>query len=306
MNHLGKEVWRRLLELRLRQSQGTSFQSFFSDVMEAAHESDFVRVKPHGRIGDKGCDGMLQSTGEVFACYGTENGKTPELSYLLGKMKDDANKAVTQLPVVKGWTFVHNMVDGLPVPALTTLEEIGKKHNVPTSIFGRERFASTVLALPDDRIRGLLGETITDYDVVDLDLTEVRDIVLKLPLAVIAPANLVPISPVSVEKLSYNKLPNWWEELIVVGLRNAAVVAEYFREHPDPMLGTRVAEALRQKYLGLREQKLAPEVILDEMYHFILGSLNCRGARQAAGLAVLGFFVESCDILEDVPKVVGE
>ena len=68
--------WRIALELRLRQSHGDAFQDFFSVVMGQLHGSDFVRVRAYGSLGDKGCDGYLQTTGQLFQCYGALNGET--------------------------------------------------------------------------------------------------------------------------------------------------------------------------------------------------------------------------------------
>lgn len=48
--------WRIALELRLRKCNGNAFQNFFSTVMAQLHGDDFVRVRPFGKLGDKGCD----------------------------------------------------------------------------------------------------------------------------------------------------------------------------------------------------------------------------------------------------------
>jgi hypothetical protein len=65
--------WRIVLELKLRKSIGDAFQEFFSAMMAKLHSDDFVRVRPFGSLGDKGCDGYLQSCGQVFQCYGALN-----------------------------------------------------------------------------------------------------------------------------------------------------------------------------------------------------------------------------------------
>jgi hypothetical protein len=62
--------WKISLRLKLRQSLGDAFQDFFSEVMEKLHGSNFIRVRPFGQKGDKGCDGYLQPSGQLFQCYG--------------------------------------------------------------------------------------------------------------------------------------------------------------------------------------------------------------------------------------------
>lgn len=73
--------WRVGLELKLRQLSGTAFQDFFADLMLAAHGDSYVRVRPYGQLGDKGCDGYLASSGRVHACYGAINGDKGKVAY---------------------------------------------------------------------------------------------------------------------------------------------------------------------------------------------------------------------------------
>ncbi len=81
------------LVLKLRQSYGESFQSFFSNVMGKLHGDDYVCVRASGSLGDKGCDGYLNSLGQVYQCYGAINGSKDKVSTLIGKMKTDFIKA---------------------------------------------------------------------------------------------------------------------------------------------------------------------------------------------------------------------
>ena len=67
--------WRIALELRLRKANSDAFQDFFSTVMGLLHGDDFVRVRPYGALGDKGCDGYLHSVGQLFQCYGALAGE---------------------------------------------------------------------------------------------------------------------------------------------------------------------------------------------------------------------------------------
>jgi hypothetical protein len=111
--------WRIALELKLRKCSGDAFQNFFSDVMGKVHGSDFVRLRPFGRLGDKGCDGYLQSNGQVFQCYGALNGSFGRVTYLISKMGEDFSKALTAIPsIMKEWHMAHNLVDGLPIEAI--------------------------------------------------------------------------------------------------------------------------------------------------------------------------------------------
>jgi hypothetical protein len=142
--------WKIALELKLRKCSGTAFQDFFADVMTAKHGSDYVRVRPYGSLGDKGCDGYLQPTGDIFACYGAINGDSGKVDYLTGKMAEDYGKAVTSLSaVMHGWFMVHNLVDGLPAHAITKLNELKAtdKNKVQFGFKGLEAFEELILSL---------------------------------------------------------------------------------------------------------------------------------------------------------------
>ncbi len=81
--------------------------------MGRLHSDDFVRVRPFGQKGDKGCDGYLQSSGQLFACYGAVNGDKGKVDYLVSKMDEDFAKAKKNLSeIMKEWHMVHNLVDG--------------------------------------------------------------------------------------------------------------------------------------------------------------------------------------------------
>ena len=119
--------WKISLRLKLRQASGDAFCDFFSNLMEMVHGSDFVRVRPFGSRGDKGCDGYLKSSGKVFQCYGAINGDKSKVSYLISKMDTDLAKAKAGVSdIMKEWEMVHNLVDGLPIEAVQTLHNMEK------------------------------------------------------------------------------------------------------------------------------------------------------------------------------------
>jgi hypothetical protein len=158
--------WKIALELKLRKCSGDAFQDFFSVMMAEAHGSDFVRVRPYGALGDKGCDGYLQSTGAVYACYGALNGDGGKVAYLIGKMGDDYGKAVIALPaIMKAWHMVHNLVGGLPVEAILKLEELKLADDKREFGFlGLEGFEQIILSLKPHQIEALLGLAATAQD----------------------------------------------------------------------------------------------------------------------------------------------
>jgi hypothetical protein len=213
--------WRIALELKLRKCSGDAFQEFFSQTMSAAHGSDFVRVRPFGAAGDKGCDGYLQSTGKVFACYGAINSAADKVQYLLKKMDGDFDKALKALAsIMKEWHMVHNLVDGLPADAILKLEALRKANQDHIFGFmGLEGFEATIFGLPATKIDALLGMAATAQDVQNLQPTDLRDLVAAIIRATDAePIDVSSIRPIPPDKLDFNKLPGHWRSMIVWGM----------------------------------------------------------------------------------------
>jgi len=300
--------WRIALELRMRKCNGDAFQDFFCSMMLKVHSDDFVRVRPFGQLGDKGCDGFLRSGGQVFQCYGAlDGGSNNKVAYLIKKMEDDYLKAVNTIaPIMKEWHMVHNFVDGLPVEAVEKLEEMGKKDQKrKLGFLSIEGFSERIFALPLVDIEDLLGPAATTQDTQNLQAVELRDLIAAVAAATdeIRPT-AEPIGPVPFEKLVFNKLPGHWHSLIAGGWQNAHHVAAYLNGHYDPLTGERIAQLFRNHYRYLKAQKLQPSAIMAELYEMITGIGNVTPARQVAAQAILAFLFESCDIFEDQPSQV--
>jgi hypothetical protein len=298
--------WRIALELKLRKCNGDAFQDFFSTTMGAAHGSDFVRVRAFGSLGDKGCDGYLQSTGKVFACYGAINSAADKVKYLIKKMDEDFAKALIALTsIMKEWHFVHNLVDGLPADAILKLQELrvaNKSHEF--GFVGLEGFEAIIFELPAAKIDSLLGMAATARDLQNLQPTELRDLVAAVIDATDEhPIDVATIRPVPPHKLDFNKLPGHWRSMIAGGWQNAHLVGQYFMRHHEPMIGEHIAQYFRVRYQYLRAQGLNPGSTMSALYEDITGVGVVPPARQVAAQALLAYLFESCDIFENPPEM---
>lgn len=301
------DYWRLALALKLRESVGDAFQDFFSNVMAKVHGDMFVRVKPMGPLGDKGCDGYLMS-GEVFQCYGALNGgKTLSVSYLVSKMETDYKKASEKLgPLMKSWTFVNNLVDGVPIEAIQKLDELAaaNKHH-KFAFLGKEGIEAAIFGLKNSEIEGLLGIAATAQDQLNLKLPELQALISNVAAQTeTAGISLGPIGPVPVDKLELNKLPAFWCNLIQAGWQNQHLVDEYLRRHPVATTGETIAQVFRAKYKSLKIQNLTPGDIMSDLYLFVTGPGAVDAKRQVAAQALLAYLFESCDIFEDRSEAV--
>lgn len=272
--------------------------------MERIHGSDFVRVRPFGALGDKGCDGYLKSSGTVFQCYGAINGDKGKVGYLISKMGTDFTKAQEGVSdIMKEWQMVHNLVDGLPIDAVQTLQVLEDNNpHLQFAFFGLERFENIVDELTAAQKMELFGPAATNEDAQDLQVDELRSLIDALVRAKEdEDLTLAHIEPVSEDKLKANGLPEYWHDLISGGWRNAHLVSAYFSEHHDPMRGEYIASIFRARYDYLKSQRLVSASIMDSLYEFVTGMGTVPPPRQVAAQALLAHLFESCDIFENTP-----
>lgn len=297
--------WRIALELKLRRCNGDAFQDFFSTVMGRLHGDDFIRVRPFGSLGDKGCDGYINTTGQLFQCYGAINGEPKQVSTLTTKMTDDYGKASLNFGgIMRQWHMVHNLVDGLPAEAILTVNGLSQAHpGTKFGLIGLDGFANRIFKLDPIHIADLLGPAASDQDAKNIDITNLRKLVADLSFeADAATFNSLDLRPVPPDKLVYNELPNHWRSLIAGGWQNAHIVSAYFDRHPEPLTGDKVAKLFARKYEELKAQHLSPGDIMASLYELVTGIGSILPQQQVAAQSLLAFLFENCDIFERAPN----
>lgn len=294
------------LRLKLRSSYGTAFQDFFSGVLEKAYV-DFVRVRPFGSLGDKGCDGYRSSNGEVFQCYGKLGDGAVSAKGIASKAKEDYALASANLePILPmtAWRFAHNLVDGVPVELLSTIEKLktdNPQHQI--GLMGPTLLESLVLDLQPATLVELLGPAATAQDTANLRMEVVRDMVDAVIAAIsLGPVQDKPVLDVPADKLEFNNLPEHWVQIISDATKNAPHVADYFRGHPDPEAGDIVASAFAQRYRELKLEDQSPGDIMDSLYLQTIGVGVVTAAQYVAAQALLAYLFEACEIFEAHPS----
>jgi hypothetical protein len=307
MDPLQRWQYKLSFELKLRNAYATAFQDFFSTVMEKLHGDDFVRVRPLGSLGDKGCDGYLCSNGQVFQCYGKLEDAPVNAASIVKKLGGDYGLAASHLvAIMKEWHFAHNLVNGLPTEAVLKIEAM--KAAFPQHRFGTigpTGLEERVFKLSEVHLFDLLGPVATAEDSRNLRMDEVRDLVDALISSI--DAGLVAtgeIRPVPRDKFVFNKLPQHWCGLITAASQNAPYVKQYFDQHPKPETGENVAKVFAERYRGLRQENLVPGSIMDRLYEQITGMGSVSAQRHVAAQALLAYLFDACDIFEDHPSKV--
>ena len=142
--------------------------------------------------------------------------------------------------------MVHNIADGLPVEAITTLNGLEtSNHSLTFGFIGIEGFSDRVFRLNPYQIEALLGPAATDADTANLDNAALRELIQHLrheadSIDFIA-QDLRPVPP---DKLNYNNLPNYWKLTAISDAYRSAVNWEHESETDDALYMAIVERAL--------------------------------------------------------------
>lgn len=299
MDRLAYFWFRSQAELALHKHKATAFQDHFNEVMEAVHGTDFIRVRPAGKVGDRKCDGYLQSTDTVFQVYAPAR---VELKSWLNKVDDDFTGAKAQWSTMRSWTFVHNQHDGLPADVAQALLKLKTDHaDLAIEQWPPTRLLEMTEDLPEDRLVRLFGHPPLEQEMRVLDRGDIAEAVAGLALESVSwlpdAADLPVVDP---RKLDYNQLSEYPRRLVTAGIAQARMVEGYFDNNPDPTLRDRAGMLMKVEWLNLQRQGVAGDEAFHVLYERVAG--NVQGSREAtASLALLAYLFESCDIFANPP-----
>jgi len=131
----------------------------------------------------------------------------------------------------------------------------------------------------------------------DVTFAELEVITKYLIEAPVTPSDMKMISISPKEKIEKNNLSNEVENLITMGMMGYHQVKDYLNRHPDEKFADRLKEEFTQKYLELKKQGLSGDELFYELWNFAsIGSNDFK--LRAAGLKVLTYFFEICDVFE--------
>jgi hypothetical protein len=286
--------WDSQFQLRFLLAKGSAFQELFCKLMELGHPGDFQRVRPWGSAGDRKNDGYLRSQRILFQVYGP-NEMTAAAA--IAKIHEDFHGALPYWePYFDQWTFVHNSPDGLSPQVTAKLLELDAGYPPKTIPWGYAELRLELFRMPDDDIGALLGPAPTRRTVQQIGMKDLQPLIDQLGRL---PATQEPdLRPVPPDKLSLNLLSDSVAALLRVGMTKADLVDRYFGGHHDPTYRDEVAEKFRRRYEELRSEGLSPDRVFDELRIYIGGSTLQSAEYDAALLAILAYFFESCDIFE--------
>lgn len=98
------------------------------------------------------------------------------------------------------------------------------------------------------------------------------------------------------EKIKKNDLQGM-QKYITMGLSSNSTIEDYLNRHPDPSFSVQLTNIMAKKYQELKSQDLDSCEIFSELWNFASGN-HTDFIYQAAGLGILAYFFEQCEVFE--------
>lgn len=280
--------------LAFRSKFGTEFQDFFASIMERGYPSDFTKVKPYGKSGDKKCDGYHRSAKRVYQVYAPEKMQVSETNDKIDKDFSGALEHWAQQ--MAAWMFVHNQWRGIPADVLQKPLILDGQSGVSVRIWSEPELHAEFFRLSPGNQAFVLGPPVTAQSLARIQIKDVVQVVnIIAQQDVPAPDE---VREVPAGKLKANSLSETSRVLLTMGSRKSRLVKRLFDEWHDPEFGDRIAQTFRSKYEQLREENVVSDKAFYELWRFAGGGSQSSLEHEAAVLAVLAFLFEECEIFE--------
>lgn len=143
---------------RCHECTSSEFQRLFEEIIKRAN-SNFMRIRPYGNIGDRKTDGLLRAEGTVFQVYSPDEFKQAEL---VEKINEDLDGAVQEWKNdIKKWVFVYNVRRGIPPDIPMILNEKKKQYpNIEIEEISSDKLWEIARGLSEQQRAEILGAPI--------------------------------------------------------------------------------------------------------------------------------------------------
>ncbi len=289
-------------DLALETNNQTKFEDWFAQMAACVFGADFELIKAGGHHGDKKSDGRRISTETVYQCYAPESSRR-FAEKAKDKIFDSFPEVTTYWPNMKGWVFVHNNVEGLPTTASDVLEKL------------REQYPAITISAPSPPRRFLkdnFHDKLSLQQMLDLypaasrnfsavSMGDVRPLLKKI----IAEKTVQPDPTAFGElpdraKLDFNALSPDAKHDLTRARPHVDIVDRYLSGMNNPQHASVIQTQMRSKYEELRDLGYTSDEVLGKLLTFV-GS-DGTPTVSAAAYVILAYYIDACDIFENVPS----
>lgn len=298
IDHIQLLSYEKDFRIAFLESKGNAFQHLFEKIMSKVHRDDFITCRPWGKSGDKKNDGYLPSEKTIFQIYAPNELSANEA---IKKIREDFDGAKKHWSVYfDKWIFVHNSQNGLGPQVIKVLQELQQENtNIKIGHWGYEEILEKFRQLNLQDLRSWFGPPLTMEANVNIGYEDLNAVLKHID---IVPATMASeINEVSKRKIEANLLSQAVADFLKIGMQKSPLVAQFFNDWRDPTYGEQVAQAFKNKYLSLRNERprIHPDEIFARIEVWAGGTTNITPRHKAAVLAVMAYLFDKCEIFED-------
>ncbi|APU19226.1 hypothetical protein UA75_06010 [Actinoalloteichus sp. GBA129-24] len=277
------------------------FEKFFHRLMELS-APDYVPVRTHGNIGDRGADGLSLHEGSLYACYGPEVFNAEEVR---SKFRKDLNSAVTHRSgQFSTFVFVHNDRRRGIHPEISKMIQQAQldHHPVKFQQLGPDKLWYKAMVLDVVAIEELLDCQIPIENLV-FGISDLAPLIEHLRSNRPQPDQFRRVEPPPAAKIEFNELGDEVREFLVIGLRSTHLISAYFQGRLDAYAEDQVAAGFTAYYDEARREleHRDSEKIIARLQEHIHGNKIPTPSASLAGWGILAYFFERCHIFETPP-----
>jgi hypothetical protein len=295
MEFLEKAYYEAKFENAFLKAKGTSFQTFFNELMGRAYKNDYMPCRPWGNRGDRKNDGFLKSERLLFQVYAPNEISEKEV---LDKIDEDFEGAKDFWSKhFDKWAFVHNAYDGIPPHVQEKILDLEKANpGIKLHLWGLEKLREIFRLVPREDLESWFGYAPNDQARANMGFEDIRVVLESIALKKPDPG--IPVKQVPPKKIEANQLSEGITALLKQGITKSSLVDDFLGKWHDPTFGERIAAAFREKYEMLHKN-LTPNEIFYEFQAWVGGSKRGTSEHEMAVLTVISYYFESCDIFEE-------
>jgi hypothetical protein len=281
---------------------GMPFQEFFCKIMEY-RDKDFIKVKPHGNIGDRKNDGYIPGKGVFFQVYAPE---APQANAWksFDKLRKDFEGLLKQWQNVKEFHFVFNdKFKGTHPDLDKELQQLVSEHGLHSgSIIIPRTLERWLFELPEDQIFTILNAVTEPFArTTFLELQLVIEHIKSMPQRKEDEGTSLPDWE---EKIRFNGLTRRQAHQLEAGSYDIGILDDFLDSDQEYNLAKELQQKLRALYNEVRttldsqaDGKFSGADVFSEMTDRCIPDANL-GVLGALHVIFAKYF-EACDIFEE-------
>lgn len=210
-----------------------------------------------------------------------ESGTIGKIAHIVGENKGSARYTDT-LTLEQ-----RNSPDNLMLLCGThhdTVDNYESEFSVDDLHVTRKKFLDKLASVFEEQV---LGVTFADLEVTITYLVSNSDVQYEGTLEIITPY----------EKIEKNSLSADVENLLKMGLIRQTQLEDYLNKNLDATFSARLRNLFVEEYNRLKNEELSSDEIFYKLLEFASGN-NSEFPRQAAGLTIVAYYFNVCDIFE--------